>query len=127
MMNHQIPKRLLRHTCLILCAAASIFPVMRADEVPTPGAALDAVIMHENIDANAYAEWVDGQEKIIVSEGRETSPEWVIWTDKTLPGHSGRSFGKSENPGIRHLRIGFVSPVPMGTVIVKGGGRLSVL
>ena len=102
---------------------------MHAEDVPAPGQILDSRIAKDDLDAGAYAEWVDGKEKPIEGEGRGFLPEWVLWTEKTMPGpgHSGVTFGKSNTPGVRHLRIGFVSAVPVGTVIAKGGGKLSVL
>lgn len=37
------------------------------------------------------------------------------------------TFGDSKSPGARHLRIGFREAVPVGSVVVRGGGTLSVL
>ena len=39
----------------------------------------------------------------------------------------GLKYGDSKIPGPRHLRIGFKAPVAIGSVLTKGGGRLSVL
>ena len=36
-------------------------------------------------------------------------------------------FGDSRQSGERHLRIGFKTAIPVGSVLVRGGGRLSVL
>ncbi len=79
----------------------------------------------DNLDGGAFAEW-EGVEKPI-SGSRERSPEWVVWSEKNWPGHSGLWFGESKTPGPRHLRIGFKAPVAVGTVLARGGGQLSVL
>ena len=83
-----------------------------------------------SLDAAAFAAWVDGAETVIQprdAKDREHSPQWVIWTRTTQPGHSGLSFGDSKRPGVRHLRIGFTTAIPVGSVLVKCGGQLSVL
>ena len=38
-----------------------------------------------------------------------------------------RTLRRIEIPGPRHLRIGFKTPIVVGTVIVRGGGQLSML
>ncbi len=83
----------------------------------------------ERIDPSTYAEWVDGNERQLDTQRRELAPQWVLWTDdpRTTPGHSGVVFGDSKSPGKRHLRIGFREAIPVGSVIVRGGGTLSVL
>ena len=55
------------------------------------------------------------------------SPQTVLWTDKSQPSHAGLSFGASKMPGTRHLRIGFTRPIPIGAILVRGGGQVSVL
>lgn len=87
----------------------------------------ETTIQSAKIDADAFAEWVDGQENLITGEDRSQKATWIIWTDKTVPGHSGLRFGDTKMPGARHLRIGFKEPVAVGSVFVSGGGRLSVL
>ena len=39
----------------------------------------------------------------------------------------GVDFGESKQPGVRHLRIGFKTPLAIGSILVRGGGWLSVL
>jgi hypothetical protein len=74
-----------------------------------------------------FAEWVDGKERAIAGTDRAQSPQWAVWTDQSEPGHSGLKFGDVNVRGPRHLRVGFKSPVAVGSVFVSGGGRLSVL
>ncbi|MDD4922544.1 MAG: hypothetical protein PHS30_08740, partial [Bacteroidales bacterium] len=87
-----------------------------------------STIKLENIDQSVYTEWVDGVEKPV--QGRDEKaklPQWVLWTDKSEPGQSGVTFGVSKKLGSRHLRIGFNSPVAIGSLLADGGGRPSVL
>ena len=51
----------------------------------------------------------------------------VLWTQDSQPEFRGITFGDSATPGARHLRISLKAPVTIGSVLVRGGGRLSVL
>jgi len=87
-------------------------------------------IMLDDLDASSFAEWVDGSEKPIrpVTAGDKSRlPQWLLSTDKSMPGHSGLRFGDSRRPGPRHLRIAFKQAVPVGSLLIRGGGQLSVL
>ncbi len=96
-----------------------------ADSVSRP----NTPISPELIDPTVYAEWVDGIERALDISRRELTPQWVLWTNSrgSNPGHSGMTFGDSKSPGPRHLRIGFREAIPVGSVVVRGGGTLSVL
>jgi sugar lactone lactonase YvrE len=78
-----------------------------------------------DLDAAACAQWVDGRETPCTFGGQ--GPKWVLATQGSIPAHSGVTFGASDKPGVRHLRIGFTRPLPAGTLLVHGGGRVSVL
>lgn len=84
-----------------------------------------------DLDAAACAQWVDGHETpCTFHEDRwknEQGPKWVLATQQSIPGHSGVTFGASDKPGVRHLRIGFIRPMPAGTLLVHDGGQVSVL
>ncbi len=88
---------------------------------------METTVKAENLDTAAFAEWVDGREIPVSGADQAEKPGWALWTDTTRPGHSGRKFGDTNKPGVRHLRIGFKTPVLAGSVLVCGGGRLSVL
>lgn len=81
-----------------------------------------------DLDAAKFASWVEGTETHI-GDTREKSPEWIVWTKQTIPGHNGLSFGDSKNPGIRHLRVPFTRPIEIGTVLTRANAavRLSYL
>ena len=77
-----------------------------------------------DLDPNAFAAWADGAEKpIALKEG----PRHVLWTRTTTAEWQGVTFGESKNSGRRHLRLGWNSPLTVGSVLVRGGGQLSVL
>ncbi len=78
----------------------------------------------EQLDESAFAEWVDGTEKKVTLK---TGTRHVIWTQNTQPEWNGVTFGESKISGARHLRIGWKAPLPVGSVLVRGGGQLSVL
>ena len=78
----------------------------------------------ENLDAAAFAAWVDGAEKPM---DYKDGPRHVIWTKTTACEWDGVSFGDSEKSGIRHMRIGWKAPLTVGTVLVRGNVRVSAL
>ena len=107
--------------CIVIATSAFV----AADSPSRP----QTPVTPELIDLSAYAEWVDGVERSLDTQRRELTPQWVLWTNarNVQPGHSGVSFGDSKNAGARHLRIGFREAIPAGSVVVRGGGMLSVL
>ncbi|MEZ0267400.1 MAG: hypothetical protein ACAI43_21925, partial [Phycisphaerae bacterium] len=100
--------------------------------LPPPARAADVVrtpITAEVLDPAAFAEWVDGAERKIESADPKDnrSPKAVIATDKSIPGHSGFTFGAGKTPGPRHLLVGLTQATPVGAIMVRGGARVSVL
>ncbi|MCX7048895.1 MAG: hypothetical protein NTX50_25840, partial [Candidatus Sumerlaeota bacterium] len=91
-------------------------------------AAADAMfitpLVADDLDPAAFAMWVDGAEKAVeVKDG----PCHAIWTQKTRPEHDGVTFGDSNNPSARHLRIAWKKPLLVGTVLARSGGQVSAL
>jgi hypothetical protein len=87
-------------------------------------------ITEKEIDLDDYAEWVDGKEIRIEANGKTDDsafPKWILWEQTGKIGHSGRVFGDNKTPGPRHLRIAFKSEIDIGTVIVVGSVKVSVL
>jgi hypothetical protein len=78
----------------------------------------------ENLDAGAFAEWADGAERPFALK---RGPSHVAWTRTTAPEWDGVRFGESKTSGPRHLRIGWTSPLAVGSVLTRAGGQLSVL
>lgn len=94
-----------------------------------PAQAFGSPVGSGRIDPAAFSEWVDGT---LTAAG--ASSDWkdgkaleIICTPDSSPGHRTLHFGDSKKPGPRHLRIGFTENIPVGSVIVKDGGALSVL
>lgn len=90
----------------------------------------NTTIRYDDLDPAAFAQWVDGSEQAIApadSKDNDRKPQWVLWTDKSQPGHAGFAFGKSNNPGPRHLRVGLKTAARAGAVLVRGGAQVSVL
>jgi len=96
--------------------------------IPKPDAAFKTSLKLENIDQETYRESVDGKEqKVTGRDEKSVQPQWVLWADKNIPGNNGVYYGISKKLGWRHLRIGFLQPVAVGSILVEGGGILSVL
>lgn len=92
--------------------------VAEPDFVPVGGGALDPA---------AFAQWVDGEEIIIDEGAAKDGPYSVVWTKGKKPDWRGVKFGEGLAGGERHLRIGFKKSTKVGSVMVRGGGALSVL
>ncbi len=91
-------------------------PLRAADALATP-------ITKDNVDPDNFTEWVDGKERPLKAGGALA----VLYTTQPAISHTGQKFGESQKPGIRHLRIGFNAPVAAGAIMVRGGGKVSVL
>ena len=87
-------------------------------------APIDNAMTATALDPATFAEWVDGTERPTTSK---RGPAHVVWTAGSQIEWQGLRYGDSKNPGPRHLRVGFKAPVPIGSVLTKGGGRLSML
>ncbi|HQZ66131.1 MAG TPA: hypothetical protein PLY87_13675, partial [Planctomycetaceae bacterium] len=94
---------------------------LQAAEVSFP--TIDAALL----DKEAFAEWVDGKETPISETGAKGGPGAVVWAATGRPDWPGVRFGEGRSDGVRHLRIGFRESVAVGSVLVRGGGTLSVL
>src|SRR5579872_4192316 len=81
----------------------------------------------ELIDQAATIDWVDGRQTSRADFlPPATKVHWknqVTWF-MAVPGGrvstSGITFGASTHAGPRHLRVGFVSALPVGTVLTRG-------
>jgi hypothetical protein len=80
-----------------------------------------------SLDSAAFAQYVDGRETPIAPTSAKAGPASVVWTARSTPDNRGVKFGEGRAEGIRHLRIGFTEPIDIGSVLVRGGGNLSVL
>ena len=81
-------------------------------------------LSREDLDGSAFAQWVDGEEKSLqIKRG----PSFIMWTKNSRIEWSGMYYADSKKPGVRHMRIGWKQAVPVGTVLARAGGKLSVL
>lgn len=79
------------------------------------------------LDREGFRQWADGAEGPVPEGFAKNGPREIVWTQDGRPEWRWVEFGTGRAPGLRHLRIGFTEPVPVGAVLVRGGGRLSVL
>lgn len=77
------------------------------------------------LDRAAFAAWVNGVESPV--EELKDGPQAVVWTKEGKLDFRGVKFAAGREAGIRHLRVGFAEPMPVGSVLVRAGGTLSVL
>jgi hypothetical protein len=104
---------------LLVCAAPA---------AGAPPAAAAGLVTPELLDAAAFAQWVAGRETPVSADQATDGPAAVVATNGKHPkAFRGVRFGLGPAAGPRHLRIGFTRSVPVGSVLVAGGGRLSVL
>jgi hypothetical protein len=113
----------------LLLALATLGP--RAAAAPT----FASPLAPEIIDQGATVEWADGHE---TSRADFLPPSlkvhwknqvtWFLAMPGARIGSSCISFGASTHAGPRHLRVGFLRAVPVGTVLTRGDvTRVSVL
>ncbi len=102
--------------CMVLVFAIQ-FPVFSAGLLTT-------ALTPADLDAVGFTQYFDGAEQ---SLGVVDGPTHVVWTTTTAPQWDGVKFGASKNPGARYMRIGFNTPILTGSVLVRGGGTVSVL
>ena len=84
---------------------------------------LDAAVL----DKDAFAQWSAGVESPVAESEAKDGPRSIVWATAGQVDWRGTKFGAGRDAGVRHLRIGFTKPVATGSVLVSGGGALSVL
>ena len=80
-----------------------------------------------SLDRAAFAQWVDGAASPIPEGAAKGGATAAVWTAQTKPDFRGVKFGEGRAAGVRHLRIGLAEDTSSGSVLVRGGGVLSVL
>ena len=116
---------------LSLLTATSVFAFAKPGADPYSGRGVfQTNLKSADLDPAAFAEYVDGQEKKIEvtdEKDKSNSPQWIVWTQDSMPGHSSRKFGDSKKIGPRYLRIGFMEEKEVGSVMVSGNVKVGVL
>ncbi len=91
-------------------------------------AATDFTAPKSNLfDSASFAQWLAGKETPLTGDASKLGPPAVIWTSDAKIDWRGVKFGEGRESGVRHLRIGLAQPTAIGSVLVRGGGTLSVL
>jgi hypothetical protein len=107
-----------------LLSSAVLVCGVRARADDAPAGAFKTPIAADNLDPAAFVQASGASETALaVKEG----PRQVLWTRDTAPEWDGVRFGESKEAGPRLLRVGFKAAVPVGAVLTRGGGALSVL
>ena len=115
----------LAFTAALLGCLSGAPPVKAQSTAASP---LATSLTADNLDQAAFVQWVDGAEKPLLNNaGEPRSVETTIWTTTFHFLYPTLIYGDSKKPGLRYLRIGFKRPVSIGSVLVHGGGQLSVL
>ncbi len=99
-----------------------VSPCVQATDTPTfhpVGAA--------SLDKAAFTQWLRGDESPVAEDAAKDGPHAIVWTTQKRPDWRGVKFGAGRAVGVRHLRIGFTEKLAVGSVLVRGGGTLSVL
>ncbi len=115
-MPAKMKKFLLALACAAAVSAQAQLPALTFP--PLGGSALDKA---------SFTQWAGGQETPIAESAAKGGPGAVVWTAKSKPDWQGVKFGEGRAAGVRHLRIGFTESITVGSVLVRGGGVLSVL
>ncbi len=113
-----------RTRLLTLVFALALSIIGRAEQ---PAAAVFQPLGAATLDKAVFAQWLGGAETPISGQVAKDGPQAVVWTAQGKLVFSGVKFGEGREAGLRHLRIGFVQPIPVGSVLVRSGGSLSVL
>lgn len=104
------------------CLGPALFLIAVCLSGPTAMAVDDftPLLAKADLDAAVFAEWMDGKETVIGTDRRREGPAWVVWTRDSQAGWYGQEFGDSTTPGARHLRIGFMRDMAVGTILAAG-------
>ena len=113
----------IRHTFFIALYCVLILPLSTTMAQYDAFAPVKATVL----DRLAFTPWVDGQEALFNESIAKGGPLAIVWTDSTKPEFRGLNFGEGRATGVRHLRLGFQQSTAIGSVLVRGGGVLSVL
>ena len=109
-------------TTITLAALLLVVPPARVGDIapfqPVGGDCLDRA---------AFAHWVGGTESPVLAEVAKNGPSSVVWSARARPDWRGVKYAPGRTAGPRCLRLGFTKKIAIGSVLVRGGGSLSVL
>ncbi|QIF03989.1 hypothetical protein [Roseimicrobium sp. ORNL1] len=113
--------RLLLLFSLAVCFAASATGYAQSSTDSQP------FLEPAELDKTVFASSVGGVEVAVSEEAAKGGPSAAVWVKGGKPEFRGVRYGEGREPGTRHLRVGFAKSVALGSVLVRGGGALSVL
>ncbi|MCL2103782.1 MAG: hypothetical protein FWH21_01790 [Kiritimatiellaeota bacterium] len=118
----------MRQLVCVAVIGASLAMLGGAVEMKNPQFMAGTPVSAEVLDNATFAVWLEGAETPVTNANPKVNLETIVWsTSAQHISWAGLAFGWSKNPGPRHLRCGFTAPVAAETVLVSGGGVLSVL
>ncbi len=120
-MNTRVSRRSVCGLSIFACLVAFWFPVSRAHALDAP-TTFQTPVTVDALDPAAYAVWSDGREAPVTAPIRN-----ALWTQNTQPEWNGLTFGVGNKLGVRALRYGFKTSVPVGCLLVRGNVAVSVL
>ena len=112
---------------MLALVAAALYGPLAANSTP-----LSNPVTPDVIDASAFRAWTGGVEQPVYGGGGATptalsNPDHILWTTASRPQWDGARYGLSKVPDIRYMRLGFTRAIPVGSVLVRGGGSMSYL
>ena len=111
-------------TIVALCFGTG-FPALAVDRPQPQSGPFATPLTDASFDPAAFAEWSGGAERPLKDPN---ALRQIVWTRNSMSqGGAMLSFGASNQPGARYLRLAFSQPVEVGSVLVRGGDQLSVL
>ncbi len=109
------------HLPILTILSAFLLPLAALADSSFP--LLDAALL----DDQTFAQWSAGGESAVPETEAKDGPRSIVWATAGKVDWRGIKFGAGRDGDVRHLRIGFSQPVLAGSVLVSGGGVLSVL
>jgi len=113
----------MRHLLLSAILAALASCNSPVEKKPIPTAPLVSPLARADLDPAAFRQWLAGKESLV-----SMSPEKLVNTrDSRQEWHGIPAYGEGKELGVRHLRVGFVKPLEIGTVVASGNSVVSAL
>ena len=108
--------------CLVSLAVAGTLAACITSYANSPAYNLDTPVFGANLDQETFQAWDPGAEPHLYSVGNVRE---AIWSKESgQPSWCGITFSGSRELGERHLRIGFLEPVAIGSILVRGDVRV---
>ena len=108
---------------VLILAICTVFALGRV-AAAEPASPFVSPLGAADLDPAAFSQWLDGvASPVELKDG----PRRLLWTRDSHPECLGVTYGDGRSQGPRHLRIGWKTACALGTVLIRGGGQVSVL